>query len=74
MFVCWGSMLLWSCIIAKRLSAIQQWVYQPRNKTLKNFLNVFVYFICKQRFGNNLTKVANQEDIKISVPSLKCSR
>jgi len=40
-------------------------VYQPRNKTLKTFLNVFVHFICELRFGNNITKVAKQEDIKI---------
>jgi len=33
------------------------------------FLNVFVHFLCKCSFGNNITKVAKQEDIKIHVSS-----
>ncbi len=39
------------------LPAIQQWVYQPKNKTPNLFLNVFVHFLWKPRFGNIITKI-----------------
>ncbi len=71
---CWNCNLLRPCSKAKGLSAIQWWVYQPRNKTLKTFLNVFVHFICKWWFGINITKVAKQEVFKICVSSSRCSR
>ncbi len=48
--------------------------YTNWKKTLKTFLKVFVHFICKQRFENNITKVSKWEDIKIRVSSSRCSR
>jgi len=61
------------CSKAIGLLAIQRWVYQPRNKTLKIFWNVFFTFISKQMSGINIKKVAKCEDIQIGVFS-KCSR
>jgi len=54
--VMYAEVVTFECREVIGLPAIQEQVYQPRNKTLKMFWYVFVHFICKPMFGNNITK------------------
>jgi len=55
-YICWGWVLLWQCSEAKGLPAIQWWVYQPRNKTLKTF-----WRFCSHLFVNNSLEIIQQK-------------
>jgi len=61
---CWGCYLLGRVVQAIGLPTIQQWVNQPRKKTLKTFWYVFFHLICKQMFGNNITKSWSKRILK----------
>ncbi len=65
-YICWGCKIMWPCSKAIRLPALQQRVHQQTNKKIKHlrFWYVFVHFIHKWMYGNNITKVEKWEDIK----------
>ena len=64
----------WGSVVRQYDCQLYKNEYTNWKKTLKTFLKVFVHFICKQRFENNITEVSKWEDIKIRVSSSRCSR